>query len=156
MIHIVPFSHKLKDHIKTLNYEWLEKYFRVEPNDVVSLSDPQKEIIDKGGHIFYASLNDEIVGVVALLKETEEVFELAKMAVTEKHKGTGAGKLLMEHCLTFAKEHGIKKLTLYSNRSLGSAIHIYKKYGFVETELEPGHYERANIKMLKTISDQAG
>ena len=61
--------------------------------------------------------------------------------------GLGIGKLLVEHCLTIAKEKNIEKLILYSNTKLASAIHLYKKYGFTEIELEQGLYERANIKM---------
>ena len=45
------------------------------------------------------------------------------------------------------KEKNIEKLILYSNTKLASAIHLYKKYGFTEIELEQGLYERANIKM---------
>lgn len=37
-IEIVNFSEELKEYIKVLNYEWLEKYFRIEKGDVVSLS----------------------------------------------------------------------------------------------------------------------
>jgi ribosomal protein S18 acetylase RimI-like enzyme len=151
MIKIINYKEDLKEHIKTLNYEWLEKYFKVEPNDVISLADPQKEIIDKGGYIFYASFNNEIVGVVALLKIEDDRFELAKMAVTEKYQGLKVGKVLMEHCIEFSKEKGIKTLVLYSNKQLGPAIHIYEKYGFYEIPLEAGHYERANIKMEKVI-----
>lgn len=29
-VEIIPFSEALSEPIKTLNYEWLEKYFRVE------------------------------------------------------------------------------------------------------------------------------
>lgn len=151
MVKIIDYREDLKEHIRTLNYEWLQRYFRIEPNDVISLADPKKEIIDKGGYIFYASYNEEIVGVVALLKIEKDIFELAKMAVTEKYQGIKAGKALMEQCLNFAKEKGIKKLMLYSNRQLLPAIHLYEKYGFYEIELEPGHYERANIKMEKII-----
>jgi ribosomal protein S18 acetylase RimI-like enzyme len=151
MMQIVEFTEETKEHIKTLNYEWLEKYFKVEPNDVISLSDPKKEIIDKGGFIFYCADNNNIVGVVAFLKIDEEVFELAKMAVTEKYQGLKVGKLLMEHGIDFAKKNKIKKLVLYSNKQLGPAIHIYEKYGFKEIPLESGHYERANIKMEKTV-----
>ena len=32
-VEIIPFSSDLKEHIKTLNIEWLEKYFRVEEKD---------------------------------------------------------------------------------------------------------------------------
>ena len=38
-------------------------------------------------------------------------------------------------------------MILYSNKKLESAIHLYRKYGFVEVELEEGLYERANVKM---------
>jgi ribosomal protein S18 acetylase RimI-like enzyme len=150
-IKIIPFSIELSSVVKTLNYEWLEKYFKVEKGDVIALSNPQTEIIDKGGFIYFAKRNSKIVGTVSLLKKSDTVFELGKMAVTENAQGLGIGKLLVEHCLTVAKEKNIEKLILYSNIKLASAIHLYRKYGFTEIELESGLYERANIKMEKVI-----
>ena len=150
-IEIIPYSDDLKEAIKILNYEWLEKYFRVEQCDIQSLSNPKEEIIDKGGFIFYAKLNDEIVGTASLLKKTEDVFELGKMAVSEKAQGHKIGTLLLEHCLQFAKQKQIKTLILYSNTKLNSALHLYRKYGFLEIKLDEGLYERANIKMEKHL-----
>ncbi|MGZ3901112.1 MAG: GNAT family N-acetyltransferase [Bacteroidia bacterium] len=150
-IRIIEHNESLKEHVKKLNIEWLEKYFHVEPIDVIQLSDPQKEIIDKGGLIFYAKYNDEVVGTASLLKITDSEYELGKMAVTAAAQGLGIGKTLMDHCLDVAKQMGLKTVILYSNKSLGPAIHIYKKYGFKEVELETGHYERANIKMKKNL-----
>jgi N-acetylglutamate synthase-like GNAT family acetyltransferase len=151
-IEIINFTQDLKEPIKTLNYEWLEKYFRVEDGDVLSLSNPQEQIIDKGGFIFYAKLNGDIVGTASLLKKSETVFELGKMAVSEKAQGFGIGTLLLEHCLSFAKEKEMEKIILYSNTMLETAISLYRKYGFTETELESGLYERADIKMEKVMS----
>lgn len=74
-IEIIDYSEELKEYIKILNYEWLEKYFKLEAGDTISLSNPQNEIIDKGGYIFYAKLNNEIVGTASLLKKTDTVFE---------------------------------------------------------------------------------
>jgi ribosomal protein S18 acetylase RimI-like enzyme len=150
-IQIIEFSSELSEPIKTLNYEWLEKYFRVEDGDVASLSNPQKYIIDKGGHIYYAKLKGEIVGTASLLKKSETVYELGKMAVTHKAQGHGIGTLLLEHCFEIAKQKQIPTLILYSNTILQSAIHLYRKYGFEEIELENGLYERANIKMKKDL-----
>ena len=150
-IEIIPFSEDLKESIKILNYEWLEKYFTIEKNDEISLSNPKKEIIDKGGFIFYAKLNDEIVGTASSLKKSESVFELGKMAVAEKAQGYKIGTILLEHCVEFAKEKQIKTLLLYSNTQLKSAIHLYRKYGFSEIDLESGLYERADIKMEKHL-----
>ncbi|WP_317207936.1 GNAT family N-acetyltransferase [Chryseobacterium taklimakanense] len=129
--------------------KWLAKYFRIEEGDVASLSDPQKHIIDRGGHIYYAKLNGEIVGTASLLKKSETVYELGKLAVSDKAQGYGIGTLLIEHCLNMAKQKQITTLILYSNTILQSAIHLFRKYGFEEVELESGVYERANIKMEK-------
>lgn len=149
VVEIIVFSEELSEPIKTLNYEWLEKYFRIEEGDVASLSDPQKHIIDKGGHIYYAKLNGEIVGTASLLKKSETVYELGKLAVSDKAQGHGIGTILIEHCLNMAKQKQITTLILYSNTILQSAIHLFRKYGFEEVELESGVYERANIKMEK-------
>ncbi len=150
-IEIIDFTEDLKEPIKTLNYEWLQKYFKVEPGDVISLSNPKQEIIDKGGFIYYATLSGEIVGTASLLKKADTTFELGKMAVTHKAQGYGIGTLLLKHCLAIAKQKGMPRLVLYSNTKLVSAIHLYRKYGFKEIELEPGLYERANIKMEKLM-----
>lgn len=148
---IIPFSLELKDEIKILNLEWLKKYFKVEAKDERVLSDPQGEIIDKEGMIFYAQYNHKIVGTVSLLKIDETTFELSKMAVTDGVQGLGIGKKLLEHCIIVANQKGIAKLILYSNRKLLPAIYLYEKFGFEEVPLESGIYERADIKMEKII-----
>ena len=150
-VEIIPFSIELKEPIKTLNLEWLHKYFKVEPKDEKVLSDPQGQIIDKGGFIFYAQYNNQILGTVSLLKIDETTFELTKMAVSDGNQGLGIGKKLMKHCLNEAKEKGIKKLILYSNRKLLPAIHLYESFGFIEIPVEEGVYERADIKMEKIL-----
>lgn len=151
IVEIIPFSPDLKDSIKTLNKEWLQKYFRVEEKDEIVLSNPREEIIDKGGLIFYAKYNGEILGTVSLLKVDDSTFELSKMAVSDKAQGLGIGNKLLVHCLAVAEERNIKRLFLYSNTKLLPAIHLYKKFGFVEIPLEDGVYERADIKMEKLL-----
>jgi ribosomal protein S18 acetylase RimI-like enzyme len=150
-VEIIPFSPDLKEAIKTLNLEWLEKYFRVEKKDEITLSNPQEEIIDKGGMIFYAKYNDEILGTASLMKVDDETFELSKMAVSDKAQGLGIGNRLLTHCIAAAEKKNIKNLILYSNRILLPALHLYEKFGFKEVPLEEGLYERADIKMKKIM-----
>jgi ribosomal protein S18 acetylase RimI-like enzyme len=146
-IDIIPFSITHKEAIKTLNLEWLQKFFKVEPKDELVLSNPIEEIINKGGKIYYAQHLDEIVGTVSLLKIDTTTFELSKMAVTEKAQGLGIGRQLIEFCIEEAQKLGIQKLILYSNRQLKSALHLYESFGFKEIPVESGVYERADIKM---------
>lgn len=150
-IEIIDFTNDLSEPIKLLNYEWLEKYFCIEDDDILSLSNPKKYIIDKGGFIYYAKFGNKIVGTASLLKRNETIYELGKMAVTDSKKGLGIGNMLLEHCLYEAKQKQIKTLILYSNTTLKSALNLYRKFGFKEIELESGFYERANIKMEKHL-----
>ncbi|MGL5112632.1 MAG: GNAT family N-acetyltransferase [Flavobacterium sp.] len=146
-VQIIPFSIENKEAIKTLNLEWLTRYFKVEPKDELVLSNPIEEIINKGGKIFYAKYNDEIIGTVSLLKINQDIFELSKMAITEKTQGLGIGKQLLNHVISEAKKMNSKKLILYSNRALKPALHLYTTFGFKEIPLESGIYDRADIKM---------
>ncbi|QOD61532.1 GNAT family N-acetyltransferase [Polaribacter haliotis] len=134
-----------------LNVAWLEKYFYVEPYDEKVLSKPKENIINSGGFIFFAKYNGKIAGTVAL-KNQNTFFELTKMAVSPEFQGLGIGKKLLEFCIDFAIKKNWTSITLYSHRSLKSAIHIYKIYGFKEIPLEKDvHYERADIKMIMEL-----
>lgn len=150
-IKVVEYSEAEKNAIKTLNYEWLENYFRVEERDVLSLNNPKEEIIDKGGFIFYAKIGGQILGTISLLRKTDHLYEIGKMAVSSKAQNQNIGTYLLEHFLQVAKERKIGTLILYSNTKLEAAIYLYRKYGFREIPLEEGLYERANIKMQKDL-----
>jgi N-acetylglutamate synthase-like GNAT family acetyltransferase len=60
----------------------------MEASDYKMLDHPEEYIINKGGHIVFALLN-EVVGTCALIKTSDEplIFELAKMAVSPKAQG---------------------------------------------------------------------
>ncbi|WP_459507122.1 GNAT family N-acetyltransferase [Aquirufa ecclesiirivi] len=151
-IRITYFEPAYRDAIRRLNVEWLEKYFHVEEIDREVLSKPEEVILAPGGEIFYAWFGDEIVGTVSLMKIDDTSFELTKMAVSENFQGLGIGKLLMENCLDFAKKAGIKQIIIYSNRRLERAVDMYRKFGFLEMDLGPVIYQRADIKMRLDIS----
>jgi N-acetylglutamate synthase-like GNAT family acetyltransferase len=144
---IISFSDELAHHFSSLNKAWLEKYFVVEPIDSEMLDNPKQYFIEKGGHIFFAKINEDIAGTVALLKDSDLVYELSKMAVWEKYQGQKIGNRLMEHCIDKARELKAEKLILYSNTKLLPAIHLYRKYGFVEVPITNSGYKRSNIKM---------
>lgn len=149
LIDIIAFENIYAKDFYNLNIEWLKTFFYVEPFDEEVLSKPDVYIINKGGFIFFAKLDDTIVGTVALMPtKAERVFELTKMAVSPKRRGYKIGQQLMQHCIDFAKSYNFKGLMLYSNTKLENAIYIYKKYGFVEVPLELNSpYVRSDIKM---------
>jgi ribosomal protein S18 acetylase RimI-like enzyme len=146
-IEIIPFKDELAIHFTNLNKAWVQKYFVMEPLDDEMLSNPGHYFIDKGSFIFFALYNGEVAGTFALLKVSDTVFELSKMAVNEKFQGKNIGNAMMEFCLQEAKRLQLKKVILHSNTILGPAIHLYRKYGFTEVPDFVSEYKRANIKM---------
>ena len=133
---------------KSLNIEWLETYFEVEPYDELVLNNPQQEIIDPGGSIFMLQKEDQVIGTFAFLKKGEGIYEFSKMAIMPEERGKGYGNLIMQFVIQFADQQGWKKLILYSNTLLMNSIHLYRKYGFEEVPIDPGiKYARGNIKM---------
>ncbi len=138
-----------KEAFFSLNEEWLRTLFNLEPYDLEVLSNPKKHIINKGGYIFFARLNDKIVGTVALMPLIEQnTFELTKMGVSPKYRGQKIGQKLMQYCVDFSKKKEFPNLVLYSSRKLENAIYIYRKYGFVEIPVEANSpYKRCDIKM---------
>jgi DNA-binding MarR family transcriptional regulator/N-acetylglutamate synthase-like GNAT family acetyltransferase len=150
-IKIVNYKDKYRDEFKKLNYEWISKNFIVEKSDEYVLTNPEKAVIEKGGFIFFARYNDEIVGTFALVKVDDNTFEIAKMAVTERCQKLGVGQKLLDHAFEKAKDLKLKRLILYSNTLLAPAINLYFKNGFKVIPKTDLHNNRANIKMEKVL-----
>lgn len=155
-VSISAFDQKYAKEFYSLNIEWLETFFYVEDFDKLVLSKPEKYIINNGGHIFFAKLDKDIIGTVALMPTKDSlVFELTKMAVSPNHRGLKIGQKLMQFCIDFATKNNMKGLMLYSNTKLENAIYIYEKFGFKKIDLETNSpYKRSNIKMLLSLSSQ--
>ena len=148
-VEILSYKKDYKDIFRDLNYEWLNKYFEVEPEDEKILNDPEKEIIKKGGQIFFARINGEIVGTCAAIKIDKTTYELAKMAVTEKAKGKQAGKKLALAVIGFSWSKKAKYITLETSSKLAAAVNLYKSLGFVTVpDKEPTKYKRKVFKMV--------
>ncbi|HEY6490594.1 MAG: GNAT family N-acetyltransferase [Terracidiphilus sp.] len=135
---------------RTLNEEWITRYFTLEAKDRETLNDPVHSILLKGGYIFMAYAAAEAVGCVALIPMQDRVYELSKMAVSPHLRGRGIGRRLLLHAIAQARGIGAKSLFLGSNTRLKNAVHLYESVGFrhVEPErLPPMPYSRADVFM---------
>lgn len=147
-VKIFPFESKYAGDFKNLNVAWLEKYFYVEPKDEELLSDCERSIIAIGGFIFMASYENAIVGCFSLIPYKDKHYELGKMAVDSNYQGLNIGQGLISFAINFAKQKNWDAITLYSSTKLPTALHIYRKYGFIDVELEKDlPYIRSDVKM---------
>jgi putative acetyltransferase len=135
---------------RELNEDWIGKYFTLEEKDRLTLGDPDRNILQTGGHIFMAFLGGRPVGCCALISEGPGVFELSKMAVAEELRGRGIGRQILNYTLAQARILGARRLVLGSNTRLANAVHLYEALGFRHIppeRLEPSPYARANVFM---------
>lgn len=148
-ISIIEFDSKYARQFADLNYHWIAETYGIEPHDRDILDHPQEAVIDVGGQIFFALTRGEAAGTVAMIPYEDDAFELTKMAVDPKFRGRGIGERLMKACIEFAGSSSHRKrIILESNTKQAAAIQLYKKFGFVQTPLDPNsQYVRANIRM---------
>ncbi|MGA2030949.1 MAG: GNAT family N-acetyltransferase [Thermoguttaceae bacterium] len=138
------------DVFRRLNEEWLTKYFRIEEKDRHVLGDPCGYILATGGVIFMVEFDGEPVGCCALIPKDNETLEVAKMAVTATHQGKGLGKMLLQTCIEKAKSLGKKRLILETSSVLGTAVALYRRFGFIELGPDaapPSAYARTEMFM---------
>jgi len=152
-VQIVDYDPKYQTAFRALNEEWISAYFKMEETDYKALDNPDGYILQNGGCIIVALVDNEPVGVCALVRmnDPEYDFELAKMAVSPKAQGKNIGWLLGQAIIEKAKMMGAAKLYLESNTLLKPAINLYHKLGFAKIAGRATPYERCNIQMELVI-----
>lgn len=79
---------------------------------------------------FVAERQGERVGIVYLVRESDEVGKLRMLHVEPHARGLGVGRALVERCIEAARDAGYRKLVLWTNDILVSARRIYQAAGF--------------------------
>lgn len=130
-IRIIPFEDKYQSIFKSLNKQWLEKYFEIENEDLKLLNDPKGQIISKNGKVIFAELDNQIIGTAALLELNKKTCELTKMAVEENFQGIQAGRVLLKSIISSAKEKEYQNIILLTSEKLKKAVSLYKSEGFI-------------------------
>ena len=152
MIEIVGFNKNYSEQFFVLNKAWIEESWHLEDSDKKDLLNPDK-IVENGGQVFFALENKIAIGTVAMIKSSDDKFELAKMTVQEDFRGKGIANMLMNECLKFAKQKNAREIFLISNDSLIIARNLYDKNGFKEVKLDSQKYDRGNVKMCLKITN---
>ena len=155
MISIESFKEEYIPAFYSLNKEWIEESWKLEESDINDLSTPKEYIIDKGGEIFFAIKDNEVIATSAMVYIDDYTFELAKMTVAKKFRGLGLANQLMDKCIDFAKGNNAKYIVLITNSDLVIARNLYDKYGFKEIALDSDKYgDRGNVKMNLNLAEE--
>lgn len=90
------------------------------------------------GRLYVATVDDKVIGCIALRYIDDETCELKRFYVKPKFRGNKIGESLVKRLIDDANKIGYKYMLLDTLPFLKEAMHLYKKLGFYETE---GYYD---------------
>ena len=151
---IVSFDEEYSSIFYELNKLWIEESWLLEKSDKFDLLNPKESIIDKGGEIFFALIDGNVIGTVAMIRSADRIYELAKMTVDINYRGNGVANKLMDQCLDYAINNSAQQIYLITNDRLVIARNLYDKYGFKEVKLDSDKYLRGNVKMVLNLAEK--
>lgn len=144
---IVPYQECYKQDFIEMNRAWISQMFVIEEEDVRELGNIEP-YIHNGGEIFFAlDENQQVMACCMIAPREDGDWEIMKFAAKGMYTGTGAGSACLSACIEYAKEKGLPKIIIVSNRKCVQAIHLYRKFGFQEIPVDKKKFpfERADI-----------
>ena len=113
---IVSFDEEYSSIFYELNKLWIEESWLLEKSDKFDLLNPKESIIDKGGEIFFALIDGNVIGTVAMIRSADRIYELAKMTIEINYRGNGVANKLMDQCLNYAINNNAQQIYLFLNQ----------------------------------------
>lgn len=145
---IVSYAPKYREDFINMNLEWINEMFHVEEEDKKVLSHIDEEVKEGAVILFAVNDKDEAMSTVMMAPFKGRTYEIEKFATYKKYRHLGAGEAVLKAALDYArKREDIDDLILVSNTKCTGALHLYRKYGFKEIEVDKKvfNFERGNI-----------
>ncbi|MBF6330507.1 GNAT family N-acetyltransferase [Nocardia transvalensis] len=86
----------------------------------------------EAGEVWVAEQANVIVGILVLEVHPDHLL-LENIAVSRDVRGTGLGRRLLEFTESFARQHNLSEIRLYTNEAMTENIAYYPRRGYVET-----------------------
>jgi GNAT superfamily N-acetyltransferase len=99
--------------------------------DFIANYDPARE------RCWIAERNGKTVGSVFLVKDSDDGARIRLLLVDPMARSLGIGMRLVEECISFARQAGYRKITLWTHSVLTAARNIYQRTGFKLVDSKP-------------------
>lgn len=144
---VIPYDPQYKNDFIEMNKAWISEMFAIEPEDEREMGNIEP-YIEKGGQIFFALDEADAVMACCMIAPREDGdWEIMKFAARGMYTGSGAGSACLRACIDYARELGVPKIIIVSNRRCVQAVHLYQKFGFAEIPVDKKRFpfKRADI-----------
>lgn len=98
-----------------------------------------RESMDANTHFLVAVSNGNVLGYMGISVILDEGY-ITNIAVSEKYRNNGIGKLLLKECFALAEKFSLSFVSLEVRVSNHNAISLYEKSGFKEEGLRKNFY----------------
>lgn len=87
-------------------------------------------------HLLFAKVDGKVVGMAGVVPGDElDEMSIVSVYVQEKHRAKRIGQALLVMAIEYVYEHTrFRRISLTVNEKQGSALALYKKMGFIETD----------------------
>ena len=158
---IVSYDPALLPAFQQLNRTWIERYFRIEPEDERELLQAEELLVNNGGQVFFALEKgaerkpENVLGCVGIYKRSADFYEMIKLAVADHAQGCGLGRIMTQTAIDYIASQGASRVCILSSRKLTPAITLHNSMGFVETDFGYKElFERCDIEMVLPLEPQ--
>lgn len=135
---IIPIENKYSNEIVDLILNIQQKEFNVPITieDQPDLLDIKNFYYNGGGHFWGASMNDELVGTIALIKFSDTEAAIRKMFVKKEFRGKefSIAQKLLDTLVDYCNENQIDDLYLGTITVLEAALRFYERNHFERIE----------------------
>lgn len=98
-------------------------------------TDALSELFQTPGSFYFVAEEEGVLlgggGIFPTEALPPKTCELVKMYLDKNARGKGLGKMLIEHCLQWAKENGYEHCYLETMPELKQALKVYELFGFI-------------------------
>jgi ribosomal protein S18 acetylase RimI-like enzyme len=102
--------------------EWISDLYHVE------------DTYGNGGDLIVGAVDDEVVAMGGLVRKSDDVVEMKRVAVSPRYHGRGTGQALLDALEQRASDLGATKIILDTTHKQEAARHLYDKNGYTLIE----------------------
>ena len=111
----------------------------------------EEELKNESSYYLVAKIDNKIVGFAGMKTVLDEA-DIMNIVTRKDFRNSGIGSTLFKQLIHFAKENGIKKLTLEVNENIIPAIHLYEKFGFKKIAIREKYYNNIHTAIVMQLT----